>query len=192
MQTSILLAQELVKGFHLKTGSPKACIKLYIFKAFDSIAWEYIILMLHKFGFERKFIHLVKQCISTPTFAVLINGIASRKFSSSCGHRQGDTLSPILFVLAMEGISLLLEYATIRGELKFYYTAGSPIFHLIFVDDLLLFCRVDANSIKNMEKILIEFGNLLGLKANMEKSHIFLGGSYKPQVSNISTFTQGD
>lgn len=102
---SVLLAQELQEGFSSKKGSAKVCFQLDISKAFDSINTNYILTMLKKMGFKQKFVSLIQTCIEHPSFAVLVNGKATRSFSSLRGLRQGDPLSLMLLVIAIEGLS---------------------------------------------------------------------------------------
>lgn len=81
-----------------------------ISNAFDSVKRKYTPLHLNIVGFDFKFIKLVEACISTPSFAVLANGNPTQKFKSSCGLRQRDPYSPVLFSITKEGLSILLDY----------------------------------------------------------------------------------
>lgn len=71
--------------------------------------------MLERMNFPPQFIHLIKMCITTPTFSMLVNGEPQGYFSSNRGIRQGDPLSPYLFCFAMEYISLKVE-AAVRNK----------------------------------------------------------------------------
>ena len=88
----------------------------------------------------------MKVCISTVCFSVLINGSSTSFFGSSRGLRQGDPLSPLLFLLVMEALSRLLKKIEDGGFLSSFQASptvgggGLHISHLLFVDDTILFC----------------------------------------------------
>ena len=84
-------------------------------------------------------------CISTVRFSVLVNGSLVGFFGSFCGLRQGDPLSPLLFLLVMEVLSRLLRRTEIGGFLSGFQASpntsgGLHISHLLFTDDTILFC----------------------------------------------------
>ena len=85
--------------------------KLDIEKAYDHINWDFLFQILEKMGFGGKCISWIKWRISTTTFSVLFNGFPTGFFRSSRGLRQGDPLSPYLFVIGMEALSGLLKRA---------------------------------------------------------------------------------
>jgi hypothetical protein len=94
-----------IKKYNLKA----LVIKLDLKQAFDCVDWEFLRLILYSAGFGDLLIDWILSCVSGSNFAVLINGEASRFFKSERGLRQGCPLSPFLFILIMEALSLLLN-----------------------------------------------------------------------------------
>lgn len=97
---NILLAYETIRNFN-KKGVKKFCIKVDLQKAYDRINH-----MLHKMCFAHQLIRLIHRCINSPTFLVLVNGIPQGHISSTKGIKQGSPLSPYLFLIGMEYLSL--------------------------------------------------------------------------------------
>ena len=80
-------------------------------------------------------------CLSSVQFAVIVNGYPSSFFPASRGIRQGCPLFPLLFILVIEGLSLLIEEAKRQGKIKgIKISARLSLTHLLFVDDVILFC----------------------------------------------------
>ena len=120
--------------------------KLDIEKAYDHVSWSFLLAVLKKMGFGERWIKWIDWCISTVKFSVLINGSPSGFFQSSRGLRQGDPLSPYLFVIAMEVFSSMLRRAISGGLLSGWRVRGRSgegvqISHLLFTDDTLDFVR---------------------------------------------------
>ena len=114
---------------------------------------------------------LVSWCISSATFSVLVNGTPSGFFRSSRGLRQGDPLSPYLFVLGMEALSGLIERAVQGGFLSGCYIGrrngeGMVVSHLLYADDTLLFCRADQEHLAHLSWLLMWFESISGLRIN--------------------------
>ena len=123
----------------------------------------------------------IKWCISTAPFSVMLNGSLEGFFRSSRGLRQGDPLSPYLFVLGMEAFSLLVDRAAEGGFISGYKFKGRngterQITHLLFADDTLVFCKDTEDQMAYLRWILAWFEALSGLRINLDKSSLILVG----------------
>ena len=173
---AVLIANEIVDSSLRKKERGLIC-KLDIEKAYDTISWEFLLQVMGKMGFGGRWLNWIKWCISTASFSVLVNGSPAGFFPSSRGLRQGDPLSPYLFVIGMEILSCLLNRATGGNYLSGSKTADGRgeemvISHLLYADDTLLFCRADNDELKFISWILMWFKAVSGLKINLNKSEI--------------------
>jgi hypothetical protein len=114
---NFLYVKNLATRFH-KAKTLALLFKLDICKAFDSVSWEYILDLLQRRGFPPRFWDWVTALFATATSRVLLNGIAGVPIDHGRGIRQGDPLSPLLFVLAIDPITQILEEATRIGLLN--------------------------------------------------------------------------
>ena len=116
-------------------------------------------------------------CISIVRFSILINGSPKDFFGSSRGLRQGDPLSPLLFVIVMEALSRLLDGAVLAGHIS-GFTVGTRsntplmVTHLLFADDTLIFCDASASQVEYLQEILASFEAVSGLHINLAKSKL--------------------
>lgn len=172
---NILIAQEVFNKYNVNSGSSRAAFMLDISKAFDNCKWNFIVDVLILRGYPSPFIKWIHACISSARFSVKVNGESVGYFASSKGIRQGDPLSPFLFVLIMDVLSELLNNMGENDEFKYQHNMKSMrLNHLCFADDLLLFCKGDKNSISLMMQTLDIFGSFSGLKINNRKSSFFV------------------
>ena len=114
-----LMANEVTDTM-LKRKEKEILCKLDIEKAYDQINWNCILKVMQKMGFGPRWIRWIKRCITTASFSVLINGSPEGFFNSTRGLRQGDPLSPYLFVIGMEVFSNLVDKATLGGVLDWF------------------------------------------------------------------------
>eukprot|EP00253_Pinus_taeda_P007705 PITA_07705 len=173
---AIGVAQETIHS--LRQANKKGVVlKINLSKAYDRISWTYLRMLLTHLGFKVEFINWIMGCISNVNFAVLINGAASQFFKSQRGLQQGCPLSPLLFLLAAEGLSRLISSAKSSGLVKGLEVAVNLfITHLLFVDDILLFTNGNINEIKEIKIIIDLFLKATGLQINERKSHLIFEG----------------
>jgi hypothetical protein len=174
---AILLTQELMHNYHLNTGPARFALKVDLKKAFDTVSWEYIIAGLTAIGIPQSMISWITICISTAHYSISINGESHGFFKATRGIRQGDPLSPYLFVLAMEGLGGIMHKAAQQPIFRHHWRCKpTNITHVCFADDLMLFCHVDIDSIGVLKSSLDNFTRLSRLTINLAKSSMYLLG----------------
>ena len=150
-------------------------LKLDMSKAYDRVEWSFLWFIMEKLGFDNRWINWVKECVSTVSYSVIKDGQPHGYFKPNRGLRQGDPLSPYLFLLCAEGLSFLLHKAeqnsTIQG-LKISIRSPS-INHLLFADDSLLFSKASPSHCSNILNVLQDYEKYSGQKINLGKSAIF-------------------
>jgi len=174
---AILMANELVDS-RVRSNIPGILCKLDIQKAYDHLNWNFLLEALSKRGFGGRWIRWMKFCISTVNFSVLINGSPTGFFSSQRGLRQGDPLSPFLFIIAMESLNDMLKIAQENSWLKGFkasHREGSnlEITHLQYADDTLIFCEASKNQLIILRVIFVLFEAISGLHINWNKSFLY-------------------
>jgi hypothetical protein len=193
---NILLAQELVKGYHKNKGKARCAIKVDLKKAYDSVEWNFILMSLLAVGCPANFVNWIRECITTPRFSIALNGSLVGYFKGGKGLRQGDPLSPYLFVMAMEVFTKLLS-ARVRAYPQFQFhphCKNQHITHLCFADDLMLFVAADIPSIKLIKVALEDFRLLSGLSVNQSKSEVFcaaVSAGLQTQILSTLQFRSG-
>ncbi|KAL0300290.1 UNVERIFIED_CONTAM: hypothetical protein Scaly_3051900 [Sesamum calycinum] len=193
---NVLLAQELLSGYNQKKLPPRCTIKVDLQKAYDMVDWDYLLAVLRLFRFPNRFIAWVEQCITTASFSISLNGTIHGFFTSTRGLRQGDPISPYLFVLVMESLHLLIKHKIQNDDIFQHHWRCKElgIINLCFADDLLLFCKADIHSATVLHDILQNFGVLSGLHANAQKSQVLFSKSatqVQQQIQSIFGFPQG-
>lgn len=194
IQDNTLLAHELIRGFDIKRSPKRACIKLDLYKAFDSIDRSYILHILNCMGFPSKWISWIRECITTPMISVLVNGSPNGFFKTSRGIRQGDPLSPYLFSVAMEGLTVALNEGLLARRWDSYNLHSSAtVSHLFFADDILIFIKANDKSIRGLKCILSKFGKQSGLNVSTSKSQLFLAKSVhnREELATLSGISVG-
>jgi hypothetical protein len=158
-------------------------MKLDLKNAFDSIDWDFLRLVLFAVGFGEKFINWILACVSSANSAVLINGEATSFFNLERGLRQGCPLSPYLFILIMEGLSLLLKKSFTEHKISgIKVTKLIKIFHLMFVDDVLLMTNAVLSEWTVIQEVLFNFCTVSGLSINHSKSTVHFWGLSDPEL----------
>ncbi len=143
--------------------TPEAVVSLDAEKAFDRVKWKYLFVVLSKFGFGPKFMSWVRLLYSSPTAAVVTNKLCSQYFPLSKGTSQGCPLSPLLFVLAIEPLSIKLKNTqSIHGNNRM----GMENKVSLNADDLLIYLSDPLTCNHEILKILNGFSIFSGHKIN--------------------------
>ena len=183
---NVLFASELVKDYHKKSVSPRCVMKIDISKAFDSVQWSFVLQLLEAVGVPARFIHWIKLCISTPSFSVQVNGELAGYFQSTRGLRQGCSLSPYLFALCMNVLSLKIDKAVKEKKFKFHPRCKSlSLTHLCFADDLMVFIEGTKASIEGALSVFEDFAKWSGLNISIEKSTLYMAGVSDDERSRV-------
>ena len=130
IQDNILLTQEIMKGYNRKNGPKRCSMKIDLQKAYDTVSWKFLRTVLMSFGFHHKMVDWIMKGVETSAFTVCINGERHGYFKGGRGLRQGDPISPYLFTLVMEMLTLLLQ-RKIRSSNGFKYHHGCKDLKLV-------------------------------------------------------------
>ncbi|CAN1139929.1 Transposon TX1 uncharacterized 149 kDa protein [Linum perenne] len=117
---NILMAHELVNAYHLKHTSPRCAVKIDLRKAFDSVNIKALAAVMEAMGFPIVFISWIKGCLASVMLSIGLNGGLVGYFESKKGLRQGDPLSPSLFVIMMKILHCLLIRNAIEGLIPYH------------------------------------------------------------------------
>ena len=142
-------------------------------KAFDCLSHAFIRKSLAHFGFGEKYISYVNTLITDFQAAVLHAGNISDYFKLQRGAKQGDPLAALLFILAVEILSIRLKE---DPDIKHYKMDGTTVKLILYADDLNLFMEYDEESLRKAIKILDEFKNMSGLIIQVKKTQVVLLG----------------
>ena len=145
-------------------------------EAFDSLSWNFLFKVYKKFNFGQSFIKWARIFYTNISSCIMNNGIATPLFSVGRGVRQGDPLSPYLFILALESLLAAIKQ---NKDITGIETEGKVIKCTAFADDLTNFLR-DKKSYEALNSLLDTYGDCSGLKVNKEKREAYwLGSSHK-------------
>ncbi|KAL2225193.1 UNVERIFIED_CONTAM: hypothetical protein Sindi_3049600 [Sesamum indicum] len=175
---NILLAQELFTGYNQMRLPPRCALKVDIRKAYDTVEWDFLLAILQLFGFPQTFTKWIEECVTTASFSIGLNGNPHGFFAGARGLRQGDPLSPNLFVLVMEVLNLgFLQL--IEQDMQFTYHWK---------------CEADLGSLRVLKMGLDRFAEWSGLRLNVQKSHVIISRSaqgWKDQILAAMGFQEG-
>jgi hypothetical protein len=136
---NVILVHEIIHSLK-STHTPGMLLKLDLSKAFDRLSWHYMKALLEAFNFSKEWISWIMNLISSTFFSILVNGVPSQPFSPTRGIRQGDPLSPFLFVIMAEGLGRYIKASIQNGSLQGLHLHGlqPTTSHNQFVDDTML------------------------------------------------------
>lgn len=155
-------------------GRSRCDIKIDIKKAFDSVHWGFLLSTLSAMGFPSQFTHWISQCLITPSYSIKINGKLEDFFLGKRGIRQGDPLSPYIFVICMEVLSRILDKAFKEKLIAFHpHCEKIGLTRLCFADNLIILSDASPHSLKGISQVLSQLYLVSGLQASYQKSELF-------------------
>ncbi|KAM3312047.1 hypothetical protein ACQJBY_032196 [Aegilops geniculata] len=182
---NFLLVQQSIKTLH-RRQVPAIMMKIYIEKAFDSVHWAFLLNLLQHRGFGPKWIARLAMLLSSASSRVLINGSPVQKFWHACGLRQGDLVSPLLFVIVMDTLTALFH----KGEQSNLFQPLSRwgIKHRlsVYAYDAVLLIKPEVLEAESTVQLLEAFGHASGLSCNMAKSSISLIRCRQEDINNVA------
>lgn len=183
---NILITHEILHFLKTSKAEVKCtmAVKTDMSKSYDRIEWQFISDVLTRLGFHATLISWIMQCLSTVSYSYLINEAVYGDVLPARGIRQGDPLSPYVFILCSEVLSGLCKEAGRRGILQGVQVArGCPrINHLLFADDTMFFCLASQTSCETLLMILKEYEEASGQMINKNKSAITFSSKTPPAV----------
>uniref|UniRef100_A0A803QSM5 Reverse transcriptase domain-containing protein n=1 Tax=Cannabis sativa TaxID=3483 RepID=A0A803QSM5_CANSA len=155
----------------------KMALKLDMSKAYDRVGWRFLEAMMLCLGYDKRWVDKFMNCITTVSFSVLVNGEISGLIQPQRGLRQGDPLSPYMFLLCSEGFSCLIQEAERADKIHGikFGREGLKLSHLFFADDSFVFLDANPTERRSMKAILQEYSSLSGQQINLQKSELCVG-----------------
>ncbi|XP_059431505.1 uncharacterized protein LOC132165008 [Corylus avellana] len=174
---NVLAAYETLHTMHTRMKGKQGfmAIKLDMSKAYDRMEWGFLEAVMRRLGFDLRWINLIMMCVTTVQYAVVVNGRPCGRIKPQRGLRQGDPISPYLFILCAEALSAMLSQANEEGALTGVATSrrGPRISHLFFADDSLLFCKANLPQWDHLTSVLRAYEEDLGQRLNNNKTSLF-------------------
>ncbi|VFQ94926.1 unnamed protein product [Cuscuta campestris] len=170
----ILMAQEAVHLIDKKTFGGNLILKMDMAKAFDKLDWEYLEALLQSFGFNQLSTSLLMANLKGSFFSILLNGEPAGYFKMERGVKQGDPFSPLLFILAADGFSRLINHQMNTQHLLRFNSGQVPFpSHLIYADDIMIFSRGETRNLLKLKVTLETYLKASGQEINLNKSKFY-------------------
>ncbi|GJX03841.1 RNA-directed DNA polymerase, eukaryota, reverse transcriptase zinc-binding domain protein, partial [Tanacetum coccineum] len=142
-------------------------------KAYDSVRWDYLDDVLKRFGFSEKWCGWIQNCLLSSKGSVIVNGSPTKEFQFHRGLKQGDPLSPFLFLLIMESLHISMQRVVDAGLFRGIQVGSSlQVSHLFYADDAVFMGHWSEANIDTILRVLDCFYHASGLRINMLKSKL--------------------
>jgi hypothetical protein len=186
IQDNFRFVHSAVKLLHVRQ---QACLllKVNVAKAFDLVAWPVLLEVLQFMGFLTTWREWISTLLSTASTKIMLNGVLGDIIHHGCGLRQGDPLSPMMFLLIMEALSALIRRADGWSLPQDLGVSAIPQRVAFYVDDLILFIRPATQDLLVLREIFILFEGTSGLGCNLTKCQMILIRCTKEQTQLAAT-----
>ncbi|KAI3436989.1 Toprim domain-containing protein [Psidium guajava] len=187
IQDNIIVVQEVLHHLRVRKRNCRfqAILKLDMQKAYDRVEWDFLEACLLRMGFWSWWVDRVMKCVTSATLSVKLNSEPLPYFQPSRGLRQGDPLSPYLFILMANTLSMLMRKAVSGGTIRGIKLNKScpTLSHLFFADNSIFFLEGKLIECQNLALILNQYCYASGQEINRNKSGLSWGkpvqSSYK-------------
>lgn len=178
---NVLIAFEIIHFMRRKSKGKQGnvALKIDISKAYDRLDWNYLRLIMLKLGFSSRWVDIIMMCVSSVSYHAVVNGRLVGPISPKRGLRQGDPLSPYLFIICAEGLSSLINHAVMENRYHgVRICRGAPVIsHLLFADDSMFFFKAATDECSSMKNILDVYEYASGQAVNLNKSGIMFSNN---------------
>lgn len=183
---NVIIAHEMLHSLRTSDNIAEGwmAVKPDMSKAYDRVEWNFLEVLMEKMGFNRVWTRWIMACVSTVSFSILMNGISHGFIKPERGIRQGDPLSPFLFILCAEALVNCLNVSEEEGRLNGIKLAAEcpSVHHLLFADDSLLLCKASPEEASELITCLSDYGEASGQMVNPLKSSIIFGSKVPNSV----------
>ena len=177
-----------MRNYHRGLNPPRCTMKIDLLKAYDTVSWDFLFKLLDHLGFPSIFVGWVMECCTTTRFSISMDGYLHGFFEGRRGLRQGDPLSPYLFLLIMDTFSCIMDKASSDPAFSFHPRCKEiGLHHLCFADDLIILCGGDFASCSVAKKVIVDFCSISGLLPNPNKSCFYSSGIDEGGIMQIGS-----
>jgi hypothetical protein len=174
---NVLVAYESVHAIKNKRSRAvgTCAVKLDMHKAYDHVEWIFLENLMRRLGFDDRWVSLMMACVNSVRYQVRFNSEETKMFTPSRGLRQGDPLSPYLFLLCAEGLSSLLLFEEEVGGIDGTRVCRNApsVSHLLFADDSLVLMKADMTNATSLQCVLDTYCANSGQLVSLAKSSIY-------------------
>jgi hypothetical protein len=191
LHNNFLLVRQLASKINTRK-EPGVLVKLVLARAFDSLSWAVLFEVLQQLGFPARVLRWIAIVLRTATTRVFVNGVPRARIRHARGLCQGDPLSPLLFVIAMEVTTLLLCKAFELGMLSPIGNCSAAQRVSIYADNVVIFVKPTVQDIVAVRELLQILGEASGLKVNYRKTSATLIRAGEPEEELVKQLLHCD